>query len=378
MLPDFLLGQGSVPFISSREARSTGSASPVRLFVESAYPETAPGARVRVVGMAAHMRDYGVSTWFRPNTTALEYQKIASQRVRVRSVAALCRGVVRASRVGASDDYDLTIVHRLRSLVPGLREYAPLDVYDFDDALYVGASSAHHLRLGALKSEARRCLSYIRRAQLVVAGNGFLAAKARELGARTEVVPSCVDVEAQRFRRHQEVETMTIGWIGSPTTAVYLKPLITVVSQLRARGCAIQLVVMGAGRAGLMQAEKGIELRPWSPDAEDALLAELDVGVMPLPDNEWTRGKCGYKLLRYFSAGVPAVASPVGINADLIAGGRGMAARSSDEWLRALWELSQDWAARRDMGERARQFVEQNYSYQVWAPRLAALLTELR
>jgi glycosyltransferase involved in cell wall biosynthesis len=95
---------------------------------------------------------------------------------------------------------------------------------------------------------------------------------------------------------------------------------------------------------------------------------------MPLPDTDWTRGKCGYKALQYFAAGVPAVASPVGVAAELIADGRGVAATSADEWRRGLELLADDPAERHERGAAARAFVESHYSYQAWAPRLAALL----
>jgi glycosyltransferase involved in cell wall biosynthesis len=107
------------------------------------------------------------------------------------------------------------------------------------------------------------------------------------------------------------------------------------------------------------------------------MLTEIDVGVMPLPDNPWTQGKCGYKLLRYFAAGLPVIASPVGANKDLVAGGRGIGASSAAEWADAIGALAREADVRRQMGSAGRTFVEREYSYQVWAPRLAGLLRDL-
>ena len=98
---------------------------------------------------------------------------------------------------------------------------------------------------------------------------------------------------------------------------------------------------------------------------------------MPLPDDEWTRGKCGYKLLQYFAAGVPAVASPVGVNRAIVGEERGMLASSNDDWFKALEMLVRDAQARREMGSNARQFVEAKYSYERWAPELAGMLKSL-
>ncbi len=121
-----------------------------------------------------------------------------------------------------------------------------------------------------------------------------------------------------------------------------------------------------------------IEHRPWSVETQASDLASFDVGIMPLPDTDWTRGKAGYKLLQYFSAGVPAVASPVGVNADFVADGRGISATTDDEWERALVDLLADATARRERGLAAREFVERSYSYQRWAPDLAAMLKALQ
>jgi hypothetical protein len=117
-----------------------------------------------------------------------------------------------------------------------------------------------------------------------------------------------------------------------------------------------------------------IEHRAWSPASEPRDLASFDIGIMPLPDSDWARGKCGYKVLQYFSAGVPAVASPVGITSELIGDDRGLLASTSAEWYAALDQLIRDVEERRDRGAAARAFVEQRYSYQRWAPELAELL----
>ena len=157
---------------------------------------------------------------------------------------------------------------------------------------------------------------------------------------------------------HAARDSAVIGWIGSHTTVEYLQPVLPIVERLNARGCRARLVVVGAdtGFRG-----DWIEHRPWSLDAQANDLADFDVGVMPLPDTPWTRGKSGYKLLQYFAAGVPAVASPVGLNAELLADGRGVRATTDAEWERALVELLSDAAGRRERGQNARRHVEDHY-----------------
>jgi glycosyltransferase involved in cell wall biosynthesis len=126
-----------------------------------------------------------------------------------------------------------------------------------------------------------------------------------------------------------------------------------------------------------LPAEPWIERRAWSQASEASLLARFDVGVMPLPDDPWTRGKCGYKLLQYFAAGVPAVASPVGINATLLSRGGGFAAATPQQWRAALEQLRADRSARSDAARAGRRLAESEYSYQRWAPELAAMLRSL-
>jgi glycosyltransferase involved in cell wall biosynthesis len=120
-----------------------------------------------------------------------------------------------------------------------------------------------------------------------------------------------------------------------------------------------------------------IEQRPWSLRRQADDLAEFDIGVMPLPDTDWARGKCGYKLLQYFAAGVPAVASPVGVSRTLLGDERGIPASTQDDWHAALDQLTRSATERAERGAAARKFAEREFSYQRWAPELASLMQSL-
>jgi glycosyltransferase involved in cell wall biosynthesis len=170
---------------------------------------------------------------------------------------------------------------------------------------------------------------------------------------------------------------VTIGWIGSRSTVDQLRTVLPSIERLNRDRLRARLVLVGAGTVGY-EAE-WLDQREWSLDSEGEDLASFDIGIMPMPDTEWTRGKCGYKLLQYFSAGLPVVASPVGVNTRMVGEGeeRGLLAVSQDDWRSALERLIADHAARREMGAAARAFVEREYSYQRWAPELAALLADL-
>jgi len=345
--------------------------TPLRILGETAYPAIVPSARVRIAGFAPSLKEHGIVLEHRPALTDREYGVLAARAPAWRKGAVLARSAARAA--GRRSPHDLLLVHRLRLLapLPGLDPPPRLDVYDLDDALFLGSAATVNRRFAWAKQEARRCVAALRRARLVIAGNAFLASRASEHARHVEVVPSCVDPESQPTRVHADTEVVTIGWIGSSSTSPYLAAVLPVVARLHERGVGVRLVTVGAD---LPLHEPWLESRPWSLASQPADLAGFDIGVMPLPDTEWARGKCGYKLLQYFSAGVPAVASPVGVARELLADGRGELAASSQEWERALLELVADAAQRRQRGAAGRSFVRERFSYERWAPELAALL----
>lgn len=326
---------------------------------------------MRVANFAPFLAEHGIALRFHPTLTDAGYRTLSSPAPIWHKVGALAAGVRRAAEGG--DAHDLLLVHRLRLLspFPGLDPPRHLDVYDLDDALFLGSPAEVNRSFQWAKQEARRSIACLRRARLVVAGNAFLADRSRAYAGRVEVVPSCVDPARQALHTHREAEVATVGWIGSHTTSAYLEPILPVFAAINHDRPRARLVVVG-GDTGIRAG--WIEHRPWSLAGEADDLASFDVGIMPLPDTDWARGKCGYKVLQYFSAGVPAVASPVGVTPELIGTERGILASSPEEWRRAIERLIADVQERRERGTAARSFVEQNYSYQRWAPELAALL----
>lgn len=340
---------------------------------ESAYPTSTAGARVRVAAFAPFLREHGVDLSFVSHLSREEYRTLSSPGRRLAKARVIARSLVRVATRPRHPD-GITMAHRLLSLVPvpGSDPPAQIDVYDFDDALFLGLSvSTENRWLRGLKRESQRCRQYLRSAGLVIAGNDYLASYARCHARQVEIVPSCVDPTSQEVRRHGDVEVLTVGWMGSASTSIYLHEVLPVFRRINRDRIRMKLVAVGA--VGL-PSEPWIEQRPWSLESEAEELAGFDVGIMPLPDDPWTRGKCGYKLLRYYAAGVPAVASPVGVNRELLDGGAGLGAASSDEWRTALEELATDVGARREAGSVGRKLVEADYSYQRWAPELAAML----
>lgn len=219
----------------------------------------------------------------------------------------------------------------------------------------------------------------MRGAALVTAGNDYLAQRARNAGARrVEVVPTVVDIDSYPrlpARAPGAGAPIDVVWIGSPSTAGYLQALAEPLRRLAGEPTAIRLVVIGADAPCF----RGVEVltRPWSPTSEAAELARCHIGVMPLPDSPWERGKCGYKLIQYMACGLPVVASPVGANCEIVEPDKnGLLANDGAQWTTALRRLATDVALRQRLGDAGRETVERRYSVQAQAPRLLALLQD--
>jgi glycosyltransferase involved in cell wall biosynthesis len=354
---------------------STASTGRLVVSAETTYPLSVASPRVRLAGYVDRLAAEDIDLRYRPTLTDAEYAVIASDAGAPRKARVLVRAAARAARSAGSRDA-LRLVHRLRFLapLPLLEPARHLDAYDFDDAIYLSSTLPSNRAFSWLKREGSRSIEYMRRARLVIAGNQYLADAARRWSGRVEIVPSCTDPSGYPLRQHGEAEVLTVGWIGSRSTTDYLETVLPAFERLNDRGTRTRLLLIGADRR--LDAP-WIEHRPWSLDAEAQALREMDVGIMPLPDDEWARGKCGYKLLQYFSAGIPAVASPVGVAASMVGEEHGMLANTADEWADALAALARDAGARAEIGARARDFVEREYSYERWAPELARMLREL-
>ena len=346
----------------------------LRVLAQSAYPRTVASARVRVANFIPFLEAQGVRVDFVATLGDDDYARLASGAPVVRKGLTLLGSAARTIRTGP--DHDLVLVHRLRLLAPfpGIDPPRRLDAYDLDDALFLGSPAEVNRRFQWVKQEARRSVACLRRARLVIAGNSFLASQARQHARRVEIVPSVVDPTRQPLRSHAPAQVVTVGWIGSHTTARFLAPVLQALEVVNRSTERARLVVVG-GDTGWRSS--WLEHRPWSLDTEPEQLASFDIGVMPLPATDWAKGKCGYKILQYFSAGVPAVASPVGVAPDMVGDDRGLLASTPGEWTEALLRLIDDAQERRERGALARRFVEQNYSYERWAPQLAELLRGL-
>ncbi len=214
-------------------------------------------------------------------------------------------------------------------------------------------------------------------AHVVVAGNDYLARRARQAGARNvEIVPTAIDLA--RYPRPPAASSagsMTVGWIGIPLNAHYLS-IVEPALRAAAAVAPIKLHVVGAPVPAEL-AGIPAESFPWTEDSEIARISAFDVGIMPLHDTPWERGKCAYKLLQVMAAGKPVIASAVGANVQVVQHGvNGFLANTAHEWGEALRMLAADPELRQRMGAEARRTVEDRYSTAIVGPRLAKILNQ--
>jgi glycosyltransferase involved in cell wall biosynthesis len=264
-------------------------------------------------------------------------------------------------------DYDVAIVNaELFPLLPGLIESRLLRIpyiYDFDDAFFLKYRLDRFKRISFLLKN--KFNPVVANAAAVMAGNHYLAGYAKQWNPATNWLPTVVDTERYVPSPCKREDVFTVGWIGSPSTSIYLSEITKPLEQLGREG-PIRFLVVG----GFSPAIPGVDVVnvPWSEATEVSLINSFDVGVMPLFDDEWAHGKCAFKLIQYMACGVPVVASPVGANVDVVNNANGLLADSVGDWLNALRRLRVDAALRQSFGAAARQTVEQLYSLESTIP----------
>jgi glycosyltransferase involved in cell wall biosynthesis len=248
-------------------------------------------------------------------------------------------------------------------------------VVDFDDAWFLRYEQNSHPLIRNLMSD--KIDAVMRAATIVVAGNDFIAKRARQAGARhVEIVPSVIDLDRYAppaTARPADPRPLIAGWIGIPLNAHYLEALA---GALRAVADRVRLHIVGAAAPATL-AGLPVETFPWTEDSEIGRIDAFDIGLMPLNDTPWERGKCAYKLLQVMAAGKPVIASPVGANRSAVRHEvNGLLAGTTEQWTEAFVRLATDPALRWRMGKAARDTVERDYSLVATLPKIATILRD--
>jgi glycosyltransferase involved in cell wall biosynthesis len=339
------------------------------------YGSRAASTRQRLLQYIPYLAEHGVEVEFLPLLDNAHLGRVAESRGPDPFSTAKAYAT-RIVQLFTPQRHDLLWVqYELFPYLPGLFERlarigkVPI-VYDFDDAVFhmydSHSSPVVRLLLG------NKLAPLLKAAAACVCGNAYLETFASRYCDNCVVVPTVVDTHLYKPAPSRSSAPIIVGWIGSPSTWKYVEPLLeTITDTLRAHGAILRVIGAGPAARGL----PGIEALDWSEEKEVADVQSMDIGIMPVPDTLWSRGKCGYKLIQYMACGLPVIASPIGVNTEIVTEGEnGLFAVSPGEWEAALTRLILDARLRRSMGKAGRRRVEEAYSLSSQAPRLLEVL----
>lgn len=235
-------------------------------------------------------------------------------------------------------------------------------IYDFDDAIWIPNTSQENKIVSWVKAFWK--IKFICKwAYVVAGGNNYLCNYASQFNQNVQLLPTCVDVvNKHNLLATQNNEKVVIGWTGSHSTMIYLNDILPVLQKISADFVVEFLIISNKPPTFQLSNLKFIK---WQETTEVQDLAQINIGIMPLKDDAWSEGKCGFKLIQYLSLGIPAVASPVGVNKNIIVEGEnGFLCNDDQEWHEALTILIEDETMRKEMGRRGREKIIKEYSIQ--------------
>ena len=353
----------------------------VLALVPSTY-DTSPGQRFRMEQWAPYLSERGIEIDFQ----SFECDELHSTLYKPGNLSRKLNLVTKAfaRRIGTIREvrkYDVVYVFREAAILgPAFIEYwvhatkVPM-IFDFDDAVFVPYKSPSNGYLSLLKFPSK-VRTICRLSAHVMAGNAYLADYARQVNDSVSIVPTTIDTEKYQPRASETDSAVpTIGWSGSYSTVQHLDTLRGALQRLAKRE-KFKLRVIGTSEYSI----DGVDVQAiqWRSETETQDLLPIDIGIMPLPDDPWSRGKCGLKALQYMALGIPSVSSPVGVNSEIIDDGRnGMLASTEDEWIEKLATLLRSVELRKKLGDAGRITVETKYSAEVQAPRVHNIIASV-
>lgn len=266
-----------------------------------------------------------------------------------------------------TNDYDIVFIQREALMTGsvfferGLKRKKTKIVFDFDDAIWLPNVSEGNKKFEWLKNP-KKTSEIITLSDLIIAGNNYLSEYAKQFNKNVHIIPTTIDTDYHKKKNVKKDERICIGWTGSHTTIQHFEHAVPVLKKLKAKyGDKIYFKVIGD--ANYSNYELNIRGVKWTLKDEIDQLSEIDIGIMPLPDDEWTKGKCACKGLQYMSLEIPSVMSAVGMNREIISEGvNGFLAENDRELFEKISLLIENPELRKKVGIEAKKTVEQKYS----------------
>ncbi len=354
------------------------------LFIASHRPGRSPGQRFRFEQYLPFLEQHGFACELSYIITEADDQVLYTKGHYLRKYLIHRRAIQKRKRdVVRAHEFDIICIFREALLTGSIRferlfrqSNAKL-VFDFDDAIWhLDVSDANRV-FGWLKKPGKTA-DIIALADLVMAGNTYLADYARGYNANVTIVPTTIDTDQdRRVEGLRQDGTIVVGWSGSITTIKHFELAIPFLRILKNRyGDKIEFRVLGD--PAYRHEALGIKGIRWTEKTEVRELSCFDIGIMPLPDDEWAKGKCGCKGLQYMALGIPTLMSPVGVNTEIVEEGvNGFLPRTDAEWVHHIEALMASKELRRRIGEAGKACVEGRYSVNAWRERYVRLFEQL-
>lgn len=348
----------------------------VKVLGLSLYGPLAASTRYRLEQYIPGLSEYGIDLQVH-YLLGDEYLRCRFQRGKIPLFSLLQASCQRLALLLQDNQFDAVILYaKLFPFIPGWLERWLIRkpyIYDFDDAFYLKYRRGKYGLLQPILG--RKVEQIIAGAAAVTAGNKELLSHARALNKKSFFLPTVVDLK--RYQPAKQIDSgrpFTIGWIGSPSTSSYLNTIVRPLSTLGLER-PVRLTVVGGPAPEIPHVE--VREKKWQEETEIALINSFDVGIMPLHDDEWARGKCAFKLIQYMACGAPVVASRVGANIDVVQPDCGILASDDNEWLKALRTMRDQPHLRKKMGDAGRNRIKKHYSLQQNTPKLAQILHDI-
>ena len=336
------------------------------------YPlQTAPSQRFRIEAYFPLLQQAQINIATQSFLDETAWTRLYKKGSFFLKILDVCKGFIK--RLWAATflvhQYDFIVVHREASPIgPPVFEWIIAQlwkkkvVFDFDDAIWIPTISDNNRLALSLKCF-WKTKWICKWAYKIAAGNEYLAGYARQFNSDVIIVPTAVDI-VNRYNRlvNQEVSKPAIGWTGSHSTMKYLDPIIPVIRELEQKKDFDFFVISNKQPEFQLRSLKYIK---WTEASEINDLSKFNIGIMPLEEDRWSEGKCGFKIIQYLALGIPAVASPVGVNKRIIKDRlNGFLSQREEEWYNAISELLEDVKLRNEMGRIGREKIIKEYSIQ--------------
>ncbi len=340
--------------------------------------DTTPSQRFRIEQWEPFLKQKNIT---------IDYYSFSDQKLReviyekghvtAKAIQLLKANLRRTRQVLKARNYDVVFLHRAASMIgpAWLEKYlkwsgVPI-IFDFDDAIFL----THTHEANKLFSWAKfswKTASICRLSNAVTVGNAWLADYARKQNPNVTIIPSSVDTNIYQPAAKKPKEKIVVGWTGSSTSQTHLEMFAALLKEMTEK-FSVEIHVHSNRSPDLPDIP--VVWHQWSPENEVEVISSFDIGIMPMPDDEWSLGKCSMKVLLYMSLGVPTVCADIGMNREVIQHGEnGFLAKTSDDWLKAIEKLVNDAELRKRIGEKSRQTVVEHYSMEKCAGLFAEVV----